>query len=302
MTLIVRLPNWIGDVMMALPTLFALQEQGVELHLYGREWVEGLLAHLFPHVYTLPSSIWAAARCYRKNPVKQALIFPYSFSSALALRLAGKQAVGFQGDGRSWMLKGAIPFDRRIHYVPRYFNLVSLVQKVYFPATTIHAVLPKRLTMPVDSHALAQAKSLLSQHKINENFWMLAPGATGLIEGESKVWPLWAALTDALVLRGIPLLACTTDGERSDVQRCLPGVTLLVDLPLSVFVALLSLSKQVIANDSGAMHLATAVNAPILGVFGRTHVGLTGPWGGQVVGAYGQWPSVADVLKKVELL
>ena len=43
-SLIIRLPNWVGDVIMALPALQSLQQSGIELLLFGKPWANDLLA------------------------------------------------------------------------------------------------------------------------------------------------------------------------------------------------------------------------------------------------------------------
>ena len=42
---------------------------------------------------------------------------------------------------------------------------------------------------------------------------------------------------------------------------------------------LLKISKLVIANDTGPMHLAIALGTPVVAIFGPTHPGYTGPYG-----------------------
>jgi heptosyltransferase II len=63
-------------------------------------------------------------------------------------------------------------------------------------------------------------------------------------------------------------------------------------------------ASLVVANDSGPMHLAAAVDAPVLGIFGNGEPGRTHPWGstGRWVGSPGRWPSLEAVLQAVHAI
>src|SRR3990167_1580501 len=93
--LIVRLPNWVGDVVMTLPSLQALHNAGFDLQLFGQKWIFDLL-HAFPaKLFQVPSSLLAACIAISNNPARNALLFTNSFSSALITRLSGKQPIGY---------------------------------------------------------------------------------------------------------------------------------------------------------------------------------------------------------------
>ncbi len=96
---VVRLPNWVGDVCMALPALAALQAQGLDLHCFGKAWAGDLLAGLPYRVHRLPKGLFAAAAALRAVGAQRALCLTNSFGSALQLRLAGLRAVGYRKEG-----------------------------------------------------------------------------------------------------------------------------------------------------------------------------------------------------------
>ncbi len=62
------------------------------------------------------------------------------------------------------------------------------------------------------------------------------------------------------------------------------------------YAGILALSDEVIANDTGPMHLADAVGAKVLGIFGHSDPRRTRPWGGHYLGEKGRWPTVAEVV------
>ena len=122
--LIVRLCNWIGDVVLSLPALKRLQDSGYTLQLYGKGWAPTLLSgYAWPVTVrgkTLRDRVQQLktlrAQCQAIDPGFDArinaLAMPNSFSSALELRLAGLRAAGLARDGRSLLL------GHRLHAKP----------------------------------------------------------------------------------------------------------------------------------------------------------------------------------------
>ncbi|MFM8768052.1 MAG: glycosyltransferase family 9 protein, partial [Rubrivivax sp.] len=114
--LVVRLRNWVGDVVLSVPTLQRLQASGFELHLVGKGWAGDLLAGFGWQVHKLPArhferlgqlqQLRRALSSAGRRPV--GLAFPYSFSSALEMRLAGLRPTGFAYEGRSLLLHRAV--------------------------------------------------------------------------------------------------------------------------------------------------------------------------------------------------
>jgi heptosyltransferase-2 len=93
------------------------------------------------------------------------------------------------------------------------------------------------------------------------------------------------------------VLACPGPGEHETVLRAVPGTLLLPHTDLGTFGALLSMARVVVANDSGPGHLAAAVGARLISVFGVTQVEKTRPLGPnvQVVGGNAGWPGYDEV-------
>ena len=72
--LIVRLPNWVGDVVMTLPSLYALHAVGFDLQLMGRPWIVDLLQALPATLYSQQSGFrQGASKCKRKYMTNQPL-------------------------------------------------------------------------------------------------------------------------------------------------------------------------------------------------------------------------------------
>ena len=120
MRIVVRVPNWIGDVMFALPALESLKANypGAEIRLAGAPWVSDLLAGETWGEHVLPigpakglRGLRAAARGLRAERFDLGLLLTNSFGSAALFALAkipGRW--GYRRDGRGFLLtKGLRP-------------------------------------------------------------------------------------------------------------------------------------------------------------------------------------------------
>ena len=94
----------------------------------------------------------------------------------------------------------------------------------------------------------------------------LCPGAAHW----NKRWPPahWRTLAGALVQRGHAVVGIGTAEERGLLDA--PGVVSGFGVGLGVAAALLRGARAAVANDSGLMHLATAVGTPVVALFGPT--------------------------------
>lgn len=108
-------------------------------------------------------------------------------------------------------------------------------------------------------------------------FAVLLPGATW----ESKRWPAdrFAALADALRRESGLAVVVAGGPDASDAARRMSGATdLTCRTSLRELAALLRMASLVVANDSGPMHIAAAVGAPLVAIFGPTSPARTGPY------------------------
>jgi heptosyltransferase-2 len=94
-SLLIRMPNWVGDVVMALPTLEALQQSGFELQLVGKPWMKVLLEAMNLPIFSLSGNFWQTRKEIMSiNTTNKALLLTNSFSSALMTFLAGFETIG----------------------------------------------------------------------------------------------------------------------------------------------------------------------------------------------------------------
>jgi heptosyltransferase-2 len=289
--LIVRLPNHLGDACMSIAALDALAAAGHALTLAGRPWIRPLFeAYPWPivalrggrrdHVQALK----AAARGSR------GLLLTNSFSTALEFRLADIASTGYARGGRSVLLSRAVPVNDADHMVEYYHRLAAALvpQPVAVPAA---------LELRVADAARRRMRAALTDAGVSPPYTVLCPVAVGLHHGKVKAWDGFTRLHVELLQRGHRVVALPGPGERDEVRRVLPEATVLPESDVGAFAALLADAQLVVANDSGPGHLAAAVGAPLVSVFGVTEPEKTRPWGPRVrmVGSGGGWPSYEEV-------
>ena len=302
MKLAVRLPNWVGDACMALPALRALAERDIELHLFGKGWAAELFsAHGWP-VSKLPAGLWPASACVRAFGAERGLLLTNSFGSALQWRLAGVRAVGYRREGRTLLLGRSLPRPRGRHEVEVFWRLAQEVT-TWLGLPPMPAQPPQALGLQLTEAHQQAAEEALRRSGVHSPFVVLCPLAAGTINGQSKVWPAFALLSRLIQERGLPVVACPGPGEEAACAAALPGARLLPGLALGAYAAVCSRALITVANDSGPMHLAAAVDAPVIGIFGIGDPHRTRPWSthGQVIGDAITWPTATTVMRALDL-
>jgi len=299
--LCVRLPNWVGDVCMALPALALLRRAGYTLQLLGKGWAADLLAGYPDKVTRMPPGLLAGANAMSATGAEQAVLLTNSFASALQAKLGGLAATGYARDGRSLLLSRAVTAGRG-HEVEAFWRLACSICDT--AATTSwnlgvepYPRPPPRLALHLHERHQQEAVAALKNAGVDGAYMVLCPLAVGTSAGRTKVWPGFAALSTELCRDGFTVVACPGPGEEAATAAALPGAVLLPGLGLGAYAAILASATGVVANDSGPMHLAAAVDAPIVGVFGVSDPERTRPWGirAMAVGSAMNWPDVVTV-------
>ncbi|KOG02986.1 ADP-heptoseLPS heptosyltransferase II [Pseudomonas syringae pv. aceris] len=210
----------------------------------------------------------------------QAILLPNSLKSALVPFFAGiPKRTGWRGEFRYGLLN-----DVRILDKQRYPLMIERFMALAFDKS---AELPRPYPRPSLRIDPATRDAALSKFGLTLDRPVLAlcPGAEF---GESKRWPAehYAEVADASIREGwqVWLFGSKKDhpvGE-SIRQELIPGlreesVNLSGETSLAEAIDLLSCADAVVSNDSGLMHVAAALNRPLVAVYGSTSPGFTPP-------------------------
>lgn len=298
---VVRLRNFIGDVVLSVPTLRRLERSGYDLHLIGRGWAGDLLEGFGWKVHKVPASRLDHIRLIRRlraelGAATPALTFPYAFSSALEFRLGGLPAVGFGTQHRGWLLRRAVERPAGLHTLDEYWAL----GQAFLGGAGEDA--PAAVEWRLAARHHAEADRLVREHGIPSGFIVACPFASGTVDGENKHWPHFPQLVAALAREtGRPVVLCPGPGEEAAVaRRDYPSALTLERVGMGAYGALLARAALMVSNDTGPGHLAAAVGTPLVSVFGPTDVarwGVRGP-SAHLLTAWPEWPSAETVLAK----
>jgi len=209
-------------------------------------------------------------------------------TGAIMSRLVNaKSSVGYRGLRLSWLLSHRAPSPdvllrrSQIHSVEQQLALISWAgvpwpEKV--PALTL-AVTPETRTQTVAK--LNKVLGVNWNQELEGGYGCVVPGAAF----DSKQWTTegFAAVADHLVERwNLPCFVVAGPGQEKlahDVAAVTRNKTTVVSgLQLKELVALLEMSRIFVGNDSGPMHIAAALNRPVVAVWGSSNPVVWHPW------------------------
>ena len=302
MRVVVRTPNWLGDIVMALPVFAALRAHFVEDALAAA--VPQTFASLLSVVPAVDQvvgltrdgggrrALAAEAEALRRGAFDLAVLLPNSFGSAWVARRAGiGERWGFSGQWRRPLLTRSVAPPRRrtppLHHTARYVELVR--------GLAIEPVAPEpRVAAP--ARMIGRARTLLAEVGCDQRHPIvgIAPGAA---YGQAKRWlpDRYGRVADRLVGElgaSVVLVGSVKDRDAGyTIESTLAAspargrgvVNLIGRTDLSQLIGLLACCRALISSDSGAMHLAAAIGVPVTAIFGPTDERLTAPLGSHEV-------------------
>jgi lipopolysaccharide heptosyltransferase II len=274
--LVVRAPNWLGDVVLSLAALRDLRRNfpDARLTVLARASVSPLYEAV-PEVdgVALSRGLRPDAETVRGRH-DAAVLFTNSFGSALSMALGRvPERWGYASDGRGALLTRRAPLPPEIR---------QRSQVYYYRAVLSGVGLQVSASSDTSLRALpewtARGETLLGSGR-----WIgLNPGAS---YGSAKQWlpARFAAVGDRLAQQtGARVAILGSAAERPlgetiaalmrSTPRVLSGATSLTDL-----VGVLSRLGLLVTNDSGPMHLAAALDVPLVAIFGPTDWRVTAP-------------------------
>lgn len=272
---------YVGDVVLTTPLLRELHRGHPEARITmvttesGRQLLEGL-----PHLHRLIAldKGWGG-KSWRSFAGTLLQLAQERFDIAIAaqrslrtgqllLASAAPLRVGFAGAPGAWAYHRRVPWCADKHAVWRYLDLAAC-------AGCDASTADPRPELRVDPAAASRVAELLREGGLaaGGRFLCVAPGS---IRATKRWLPAgFARLIADSAGRGLPAVLVGTAEERqlcSDVAaaaRCGPLV-LAGRTSIPELVALISRASAVVANDSGAAHVASAVGTPVVSIFGPT--------------------------------
>lgn len=288
--MLVRMPNHLGDAVMALPALKQLRTivpEGCGLYVLAPE----NQAYLYRNLSVVDGMI-LLSKCHsawdkesfnkvRKMHFGAGILFNNSLRDTILMRLAGiRKLYGAAARGRSFLMARSFRFPPRpkgrmteIHQSNKLLAMVTALG-----AAPWDGKMPEFSNEPPFDELAAPIANLCAHPK-------LLTLASGAAYGAAKRWPAenfrkvadyWVRTGGVVAVLGSPSEAAIGDevlaGIDPDKAFNLSGKTNLGDV-----MQLLRASVMTVANDSGIMHLAAGMGTPGIAVFGPTDYTATGP-------------------------
>lgn len=281
--LVVDLPNWVGDQVMALPAVHRLVEGncGGETTLHARPAASRLFEVLFPtaEVVASPpkaSPISSARRLVRSGGrYDVGITLRHASRAKICLRLTARRTLGSGGDGGRFLLSERYPVDRSRHQV---FDADPILEGL-----GLERVNPRwRPALPLA--LVEEGARLLRRCGIErEGAIGLAPATA---RGTSKRWPASAfgALATRVLARGREAVLVIGPGEDELAREVVTAAGRPVPVvgshsDVAGLAGVLARLSVLVCNDSGPMHLAAALGVRMIALFGPTDPRRTGPLG-----------------------
>jgi heptosyltransferase-2 len=280
-------PAWVGDAVLAQPLFQRLKARylGATLHVLAPPWVLPVLSRIPEVDATIENPFghgaleFAARRRFGKSLAHRfdhAIVLPNSFKSALVPFFAGVPLrTGYIGEARYGLLNDRRRLDEKAMplMVERFAALAEL------PGKALERPVPRpRLTADPAARDASLARLGL---RADRRVVAFCPGAE---YGPAKRWPAsyFAQLATDFCRHGdqVWLLGSPKDAAVADEIVQLAGggcVNLCGRTRLDEAVDLLSRADLVVSNDSGLMHVAAALDRPMVAIFGSSSPRFTPP-------------------------
>jgi heptosyltransferase-2 len=281
-------PSWVGDCMLMQPMLMRLRQRHPDcrIDVFAPPWTAALLRAMpevnevvvnpFPHGVLQLAARYQLGKRLRAVRYDQAIVLPNSWKSALVPFFACiPLRTGFTGEARHILLNDARKLDKQ--------KLPLMVERFAQLAEDAQGEIPRPLTNP--RLTISDTQRAATLHKLDltldKPVAVFCPGAE---YGPAKRWPAayYADIAQRLRQHGyaVWLIGSGKDQPVADEINRLAGgncINLCGSTDLGDALALLASAQLVISNDSGLMHLAAALDRPMLALFGSSSPQFTPP-------------------------
>lgn len=313
MKITISSPDGLGDFILRIPMLRALEEAGHRLQFFLRPPASDLAAEVFPRTerHVIAADPYAPTVRRRRNPFRAeheairsfgpdvyvAALFALNFFDEVWLEhnLTGVPVTGFTTPNAFWP---SATIDEPRLVASRFHTKVEVgvtLPEIEKNRRLGSALLgedmpPAAPVLQPSPEAAADARALLERHGLEEgNYWVTCVGGRHGLQmkdwGEDN-WRLFFANVVSREQRPIVFLGNVQEWEsieriRSDGFRSVNLAGEPPSIPLSL--ALVAASAGYVGRDSGVMHMASAVGRPVFAVFGGGHWGRFLPSAGPAV-------------------
>ena len=279
-------PAWVGDMVMAQSLFMTLKQRRmpVEIDVLAPAWSNPILSRMpeVREVINLPIGHgefgllhrYQLGKSLRSKKYDQAIITPRSYKAALIPFFAkAKRRTGYLGEMRYGVINDLHSLDKN--------SLKQTVQRYVALGLNEDVIQPANIPFPklrIDENNL---KRLLQELKLNTDKPVVAilPGAE---YGEAKRWPIeyYAELATKLCGEGFQvwILGSEKDYAAAEIiSKENEAINLCGRTNLEDSIDLLSVCKSAVTNDSGLMHIAAAVDIPLVAIYGSSTPNYTPP-------------------------
>lgn len=283
--LVVRMPNWLGDALMALPALSAVRAALPNTHLTVAA-LPSIVPVFEEGTGARPQQILSIDKAselqtLRAGSFDAVLLLTNSFRTAWEARRARiPDRWGYSASLRAPLLTAAIRRPRGDVHQTEYY--LGLVRALGIDARAI----PPRIEL--SPRTIDWGRQLLVKHGVRDGETLVgfAPGAA---YGHAKRWPpdrVAAVITRLATDHGVRCVLVGAAADRSagrEIESSLPPEAQVLNLigrtDLRELMGVVGSCRAFVSNDSGAMHLAAAIGTPVTAIFGPTKAHVTAPLG-----------------------
>lgn len=288
-------PSWVGDMMMSQSLYRTLKQLNpdIEIDVMAPSWCRALLAKM-PEVsqaIAMPlghgefalSKRYQLGKSLRENHYQQAIVLPNSFKSALIPYFAKiPKRTGWKGEMRYGLLNDIRKLNKQAYplMVERYVALA-------YPKQEMHSAkdIPQPILWPKLHVTMPEILETLTTFDIPQDAPLIGfcPGAEF---GPAKRWPdyHYATLADMIVKQHAKVLIFGSANDRQVGEQIMAKMThsdqcinLAGKTQLDQAINLIAACKAVVTNDSGLMHVAAALDRPLVALYGPSSPDFTPP-------------------------
>ncbi len=272
------MPNWLGDIIMALPALDSLRHTYPHYTFYiatHEKYASFYRMQGFSHIVSF-SGRWdrQAIRAIRTLRCHIGILFTNSFYSALFFSVCGvRKSIGYRKEGRSIFLSKSYALDTSLHQSDQFMYLAHGMRPIQPTAPYVLRV-PPSLTY--------WAKDALSPYGTKP---LVALGI-GAAYGHTKEWgeKNYMQLAQTLLSDyGCRVMLLGTANEKDAATHITHSlghpnlINMAGKTSLTEAVTLISLCAAFVGNDSGLAHVAASLSIPTFTIFGSTSPEKTAP-------------------------